>query len=360
MSGISIGNASRLTSGTIQLTDVLPIERPGVTTPYSATITDVLGGLTTSFLSQSNVFAAPQHIGADAEKASLPGFSIARTLTNSENARGFHDASVFGGALQKAYASFDAFAESAEAANLDHLIGFQARNEHAGTGTLDKWYGFGAFPNITGGDVANVYGYYGADPLGAGVITDNYGIYLASQTRGVTNYAIYTNAGAISLGASVTIRNGGLVTEAGGIVLASTNTPIQATRTVSDTTGLITLGLLLAKSSGDMADTFGSSITFSVQDDTSASTPLVQIGGVRAGADNTGDFVVTTAAAGTSTEKLRVTSGGDVRVIVGKLVPVLKAAASAPAYEKGALYFNTTSNKLMVGGATAWETITSA
>ena len=33
--------------------------------------------------------------------------------------------------------------------------------------------------------------------------------------------------------------------------------------------------------------------------------------------------------------------------------------ASAPAYQKGAVYFDTTLNKLRVGGATAWETITS-
>lgn len=34
--------------------------------------------------------------------------------------------------------------------------------------------------------------------------------------------------------------------------------------------------------------------------------------------------------------------------------------ASAPPYVKGAVYFDTGLNKLRVGGATAWETITSA
>ena len=34
-------------------------------------------------------------------------------------------------------------------------------------------------------------------------------------------------------------------------------------------------------------------------------------------------------------------------------------AASAPTYQKGAIYFDTTLNKLRVGGATGWETITS-
>lgn len=34
--------------------------------------------------------------------------------------------------------------------------------------------------------------------------------------------------------------------------------------------------------------------------------------------------------------------------------------ASAPAYGKGLVYFDTTLNKLRVGGATGWETVTSA
>lgn len=41
----------------------------------------------------------------------------------------------------------------------------------------------------------------------------------------------------------------------------------------------------------------------------------------------------------------------------GTLMPF--QASSAPAYVKGAIYFDTTLNKLRVGGATTWETITS-
>ena len=43
----------------------------------------------------------------------------------------------------------------------------------------------------------------------------------------------------------------------------------------------------------------------------------------------------------------------------GTISPQQAATASAPAYVKGAIYFDTTLNKLRVGGATAWETITS-
>lgn len=42
------------------------------------------------------------------------------------------------------------------------------------------------------------------------------------------------------------------------------------------------------------------------------------------------------------------------------LEPIQAPTASAPTYVKGALYFDTTLNKLRIGGVTGWETITSA
>ena len=43
----------------------------------------------------------------------------------------------------------------------------------------------------------------------------------------------------------------------------------------------------------------------------------------------------------------------------GTISPQKATTAAAPGYVKGAIYFDTTLNKLRVGGATAWETITS-
>ena len=43
----------------------------------------------------------------------------------------------------------------------------------------------------------------------------------------------------------------------------------------------------------------------------------------------------------------------------GVILPVQAATASAPAYVKGGIYFDTTLNKMRIGGATAWETVTS-
>ena len=45
--------------------------------------------------------------------------------------------------------------------------------------------------------------------------------------------------------------------------------------------------------------------------------------------------------------------------VSGLIYPQQATTAAAPAYVKGAIYFDTTLNKLRVGGATAWETITS-
>ena len=39
--------------------------------------------------------------------------------------------------------------------------------------------------------------------------------------------------------------------------------------------------------------------------------------------------------------------------------PDIPQYATAPTYKMGAIYYDTTLNKLRVGGATAWETITS-
>lgn len=39
--------------------------------------------------------------------------------------------------------------------------------------------------------------------------------------------------------------------------------------------------------------------------------------------------------------------------------PLQATTAAAPTYIKGAMYFDTTLNKLRIGGATGWETVTS-
>lgn len=77
------------------------------------------------------------------------------------------------------------------------------------------------------------------------------------------------------------------------------------------------------------------------------------------------EFTRSTAAAGsTYTTPVVVISGTGLAVTgalsaTGTISPQQATTAGAPAYVKGALYFDTTLNKLRVGGATAWETVTS-
>jgi hypothetical protein len=67
--------------------------------------------------------------------------------------------------------------------------------------------------------------------------------------------------------------------------------------------------------------------------------------------------IVLGSATDTGLAKLQVTGAISA---TGTIMPQQAATASAPAYVKGAIYFDTTLNKLRVGGATAWETVTSA
>lgn len=68
----------------------------------------------------------------------------------------------------------------------------------------------------------------------------------------------------------------------------------------------------------------------------------------------------TTASTSTTTGALQVSGGAGVAgaLYVGGLI-FHQQASSAPPYVKGATYFDTTLNKLRVGGATGWETLTS-
>jgi len=59
---------------------------------------------------------------------------------------------------------------------------------------------------------------------------------------------------------------------------------------------------------------------------------------------------------------INATVGGNLKFRVnnqGVVFPVALATASAPTYVLGGMYFDTTLNKLRIGGATAWETVTS-
>lgn len=85
-------------------------------------------------------------------------------------------------------------------------------------------------------------------------------------------------------------------------------------RTTSSTNATAGTIKLKATSSGDMTDGFGSAFGFYIQDTSAVENNIGDIRMVRAGADNTGDMLFMTTAAGTNVEKMRITSGGVVNI----------------------------------------------
>lgn len=93
-----------------------------------------------------------------------------------------------------------------------YLAGIRGVVRHVGDGTISWVYGalfqVGIHGASAGGVITNAAGFFvsSAYNLGAGSsITTNYGVYVAAQSAGVTNYALYTNAGTVHLGDKTSI-----------------------------------------------------------------------------------------------------------------------------------------------------------
>lgn len=87
-------------------------------------------------------------------------------------------------------------------------LSFQLQTIHGSSGTIGSWYGAFYSRTSNGGTVTNAYGNYLTDIAGAGAVTTNYALYVAAQTRGATNYALYTNAGLVRFGDKVQMAAG--------------------------------------------------------------------------------------------------------------------------------------------------------
>lgn len=134
---------------------------------------------------------------------------------NSQNGHGFKDDTDFREA-GFSYASFDAKARanSGTSENFDHMIGFQSRISFETEGATTNGYAFGDFITVIDGTVSNLYGFYTApsitggtgatvtnrfgvrirDTQGAGILVNNYGLFIDPLTNGSgDNYGIYLN-----------------------------------------------------------------------------------------------------------------------------------------------------------------------
>lgn len=254
--------------------------------------------------------------------------------------------------------------------------------------------------------VTNTYGFY-MDALTA-IGTNRYGIYLNNVSGGTLNYAIYTGTGLVRLGDSLVMdgttptiqttanKNLSLIPNGTGYtIIGDAGTTSHSFNTNDD---LLVSGRLEVNGTTyfdggvyvEGADNFilGSTTGFSMRETGTQTDALLGFVG-----DTDGYWLLTKFGFRTkdfdhaaqtnptlfihsavdpdtnNTQWLSLThdqTNGVIAVGTGGvgfsniILPVQAATASAPTYVKGAIYFDTTLNKLRVGGATAWETITSA
>jgi len=160
---------------------------------------------------------------------------------------------------------------------------------------------------------------------------------LSINTGGLGN----TDIGSVGTGFTTTL-NDDTVRINGTLLLVGSATTNQNIAT-TQTTGTLTIGgtsgtgaITLGRSTGAQTINIATGIN-------SSATKAVNIG--------------TGSSGGATNIAIGATSGTSTTTVNGYFKP--PALASAPTYVKGAVYFDTTLNKLRVGGATTWETITS-
>ena len=162
-----------------------------------------------------------------------------------------------------------------------------------------------------------------------------------TQTVNICNSAAAGSTSNINIGGSTGISN----------------TVIRGLLTVANISSQILLGngqttgqIILGSTAGTGTITIGRPTTTS---------QTINIANAVLATGNTQTINIGASAASGSTTNIAIgsTTGTSTTTINGYFKP--PALASAPTYVKGALYFDTTLNKLRVGGATTWETITS-
>lgn len=132
------------------------------------------------------------------------------------------------------YASFDARAEMTNAQPEDHFVGFQSRNVYNGAGGITNYaHAYDAdFIHNGAGTIATYVGLKLKEVAGTGTITNNYGVWIETQTKGTNRSAIYSGDGNHHyLGGATGSLSTGAVTcatlrSAKGVIASEHNTPV--------------------------------------------------------------------------------------------------------------------------------------
>jgi hypothetical protein len=96
---------------------------------------------------------------------------------------------------------------------------------------------------------------------------------------------------------------------------------MRSTRYTTGTTGQYAAFVAQAVSTGDMADTFGSGLYFSIQDTAATENLIAGIAAARDGADNSGRLVFSTRYAGSSSDWVFINAVGNVGIRTGTTPP---------------------------------------
>lgn len=301
--------------------------------------------------------------------------------------------------------------------NIASIEGFTAGGGNSGaSGTMASYTGFRSSPaNTSTGSVTNVYGFRAQNVYNpSGYVGNQYGVYVDALTGAANNYAFYSAGTAPSvLGGNLTVSGTGnnILNASGGNLLVGRTTndalgklQVEGSLTASEGANLGLLGYfggssfivgsqsansVILRTNNTTALTLDNSQNatatgaLSVRGTSAAlfGATTTQIGFHNGGSTPTLTWVDSSQAANSriidavvnggsyklrlvndayssATNLLTIDTSGNA-TFTGLIKPQQAPTASAPAYVKGAIYFDTTLNKLRVGGATAWETITS-
>ena len=157
-------------------------------------------------------------------------FTVGRSLVtdggvSNESPHAFEDNSTINFTYAKAanynaYASYDANINATGAGSYDHVVGFQARQTFSGSNEVwSRMDSFNSRPTVSGtGTVAMLRGLHVENPGGTGPITECYGVYVESLTRGTTRNVAYLAQGGVGAAAQMQLRGNGQVGAYGLIV----------------------------------------------------------------------------------------------------------------------------------------------
>ena len=175
-----------------------------------------------------------------------------------------------------------------------------------------------------------------------------------------TVYQYYTTVNSLKLDTQKLYIDGAL--SANGNFVAGQNAYVDGFLNIQ---GAITAGSITVGATS--VSTLSSSGTTSLATSTAAQTVALGAGATTSGSLKT--INIGTAGVSGSTTAINfgsAVSGATTTVgaygawtFNGVIFPQQATTAAAPAYVKGGMYFDTTLNKLRIGGATAWETVTS-